>query len=66
MERSSEIGKGGTVGDKLCMLLLGVAQDSSPFENYQAKHLSDTNISFLSEINNELAELVVVLQAKME
>lgn len=66
VERSWEIDKSDAVGNKLCMLLLGVAQDSSPFENYHAKHLSDTKISFLGGINNELPEFVVVLQAKME
>lgn len=66
VERSSEPDKGGAAGNKLCMLLLGVTQDSSPFENYQAKHLSDTKISFLSGISNKLSEFIVVLQAKME
>lgn len=52
---------------KLCMLLLGATQDSSPFENHQAKHRSSTKISFLSGIKNELPECCShVFQAKME
>lgn len=67
MKGVQKLTRGGCSRQTLCMLLLGASQDSSPFENYQAKHLSNIKFSFLRRTNSELPECCSgVLQAEME